>query len=371
MINLCVMIVEDDQSQLKQMIKVLNKEISNIHTFENPIEAIQKVTEIKPDIIISDINMPKMSGLDMYKELKKININIPIIIASTFSEPEYFLEAIKLNVKKFIVKPIDFDDLINELKQFEKELLNKKESMRQEKMLIMQSKMAVMGEMLANITHQWKQPLNTVSICASSIKLEKEFGNIVDEKNTMDTLVENIMNSVDYMNTTLNDFQSYLKPNNLESDFYVKDTFEKLERLMFSQVKTHNVELIRDIEDFNLCNFQNELIQVLVNIEKNAIDELKKMKENRIIKIKSTNLDDKIIITIHDNAGGIPEEYMEKIFEPYFTTKKESGTGIGLHMSKQIVENHLYGKISVTNEEFVHNEDSYYGAKFIIEVTSL
>ena len=140
---------------------------------------------------------------------------------------------------------------------------------------------------------------------------------------------------------------------------------------MLSQVKTFDVEVIRDIEDFHLCNFQNELIQVLINIKKNAIDELQKMEKNRIIKINTRKVNDNIVITIHDNAGGIPEEYMGKIFEPYFTTKKESGTGIGLHMSKQIVENHLHGKISVTNEEFVHNENSYYGAKFIIEVTSL
>ena len=371
MINLCVMIVEDDEFLLKKIAKVLNREISDIYTFKNPIEAIEKVSDIKPDIIISDINMPEMSGIDMYKELKKINIDVPIILASAFSEPEYFLEAIKLNVKKFIVKPIDLDDLISELRQFEKETLNQKEVMRQERIMMMQSKMAAMGEMLANIAHQWRQPLNTVSICASSIKLEKEFGNIIDKKDTLNTMVDNIMNSVDYMNTTLNDFQSYLKPNNMESNFYIKDTFEKIQKLMLSQVKTFDVEVIRDIEDFHLCNFQNELIQVLINIKKNAIDELQKMEKNRIIKINTRKVNDNIVITIHDNAGGIPEEYMGKIFEPYFTTKKESGTGIGLHMSKQIVENHLHGKISVTNEEFVHNENSYYGAKFIIEVTSL
>ncbi len=371
MINLRVMIVEDDEFLLKKIGKILSREISNIYTFKNPIEAIGKVNEIKPDIIISDINMPEMNGVDMYKELKRNNFDIPIILASAFSEPEYFIEAIKLKVKKFIVKPIDLDELINELKQFEQELLNEKEAIKQERMLMMQSKMAAMGEMLANIAHQWRQPLNTISICASNIKLEKEFGKIIDEDNTLDSMVENIMNSIQYMDVTLNDFQSYLKPNNLESCFYIKDTLDKIEKLMFSQMKTYKIEKIKDIQDFHLCNYQNELIQVLINIEKNAIEELAKQDKERIIKVSTRKDTNNFIITIQDNAGGIPEEFIDKVFEPYFTTKKDKGTGIGLHMSRQIVENHLQGKLTVSNENFIHNDTSYYGAKFEIYLESL
>lgn len=371
MIDLRVMIVEDDEFLLKKIGKILSREISHIYTFKNPIEAIKKVNDINPDIIISDINMPEMNGVEMYKELMKNNHNIPIILASAFSEPEYFIEAIKLKVKNFIVKPIDLEELINELKGFEKELLNEKEALKKEQMLRIQSKMAAMGEMLTNIAHQWRQPLNTISICTSNIKLEKEFGNIVDENNTLDSMVENIMNSIDYMYTTLNDFQSYLKPNKLESSFYIKDTLEKIEKLILSQIKTHKIEIIKDIEDFHLSNYQNELIQVLINIKKNAIDELSKQDKERVIKISTKKNTNNLSITIHDNAGGVPKEYMDKIFEPYFTTKKETGTGIGLHMSKQIVENHLQGKLTACNEEFIYNEKSYYGAKFEIELNLL
>ncbi|MBU3014264.1 response regulator [Poseidonibacter lekithochrous] len=371
MINLRVMIVEDDGFLLKKIGKVLSREISHIYTFKNPIEAIKKVEEINPDIIISDINMPEMNGVDMYKELKKNNFDIPIILASAFSEPEYFIEAIKLKVKKFIVKPIDLEELVDELRQFEKELLNEKEILKQERMLMIQSKMAAMGEMLTNIAHQWRQPLNTISICTSNIKLEKEFGKIIDEDNTLDSMIENIMNSIHYMDTTLNDFQSYLKPNKLESCFYIKDTLEKIDKLIFSQMRTYKIEKIIDIEDFHLCNYQNELIQVLINIKKNAIEELSHQDKERLIKISTHKDDNGFVISIHDNAGGVPIELMEKIFEPYFTTKKESGTGIGLYMSRQIVENHLQGKLTVSNEEFVHNETIYYGAKFQIHLESL
>jgi len=368
MINLRVIIVEDDEFLLKKIATVLGKEVSNIYTFKNPIEAISKVNEIKPDIIISDIDMPEMSGIDMYKELKRNNLDIPIILASAFSQPEYFIEAIKLKVKNFILKPIDLDDLIIELKQFEKELQNEQAIIKQERMLVIQSKMAAMGEMLTNIAHQWRQPLNTISICASSIKLEEEFGNIIDENNTIKSMVSNIMNSVDYMNNTLNDFQGYLKPNKLESSFYIQDTLNKVEKLILSQTKTHHIKLIKEINDFHLTTYQNELIQVLINIKNNAIEELVKSKEDRIIKVATEEIDNKLIITVHDNAGGIPEEYLDKVFQAYFTTKEVTGTGIGLHMSKQIIENHLNGEISVSNEKFIYKDTTYYGANFKIKL---
>ncbi len=371
MIDLTVVIVEDDEFLLKKIAKVLSREVNQVFTFSHPKEALEKISEIKPNIIISDISMPEMTGIDMYKELRKLNLNIPIILASAFSEPEYFIQAIKLKVKNFIVKPIDLEDLIDELKQFEQELLNTQETLKRERILRIQSKMAAMGEMLANIAHQWKQPLNTISLCASNLQIECAMGNIIDEKHVLSEMTANIMNSVDYMSTTINDFQNYLKPNRLETCFYIKDTFKKVEKLIVSQCKTYDVDLIENIDDSYLCSFQNELIQVLINIEKNAIDEFASQKEleERIIKIDvSSDQNDLITISIHDNAGGIPEDIISKIFEPYFTTKKEFGTGIGLYMSKQIVENHLNGTISAKNEEIEYNGKKYLGAKFEIKI---
>ncbi len=372
MIDLRVLIIEDDEFLLKKIGKVLSREISNIYTFKNPIEVLNNIETIKPDIIISDINMPEMTGIDMYKKLKQLNLNIPIILASAFSEPEYFIEAIKLKVKKFILKPIDLDELLEELKQFEKEIIDTRETTKRERMLIIQSKMAAMGEMLANIAHQWKQPLNTISICSSNLKVEKEFGTITDKNNIIDEMVGNILNSVNYMSSTITDFQNYLKPNKLESCFFIKDTIDKVEKLIYSQCLVHNIKIIKNIDDSNLCSYQNELIQILINIEKNAIDELANLdQEDKVIKIESKTNGNDITITIHDNAGGIPDSLLNKIFKSYFTTKKEFGTGIGLYMSRQIAENHLNGKLTVSNEEIEVNNKKYMGAKFIIKIPSL
>lgn len=371
MLEIKVLIVEDDDFLLNKLSKMLKREISEVYTFKNPTEALNNIKNINPDIIVSDIKMPEMSGLEMYKKIKDDNLNIPVILASAFSEPEYFIEAIKLKVKKFIVKPIDLDELMDELKEFEKEILKEKTKIKQEKILMMQSKMAAMGEMLANIAHQWKQPLNTISICSSNVALEYKLENIQCNDNTLKDMLDNITESILYMNETINDFQSYFKPNKLESCFFIKDTLMKVQKLLSSQIKTFNILIIDNIEDFNLCGYQNELIQVLINIQKNAIDELQKIEGKRIIKIDAKQGNEEFIISIHDNAGGIDEKFINKIFHQYFSTKDEKGTGIGLHMAKQIIECHHSGTIKVSNEVIEYEGKKYKGAKFTVKIKSL
>ncbi|WP_321313888.1 response regulator [Halarcobacter sp.] len=372
MINLKIVVIEDDEFLLNKIARVLKREIMSVFTFKNPMEALEKIPELSPDIIVSDINMPEINGIELYKILKDQNIEIPIILASAFSEPEYFIEAIKLKVKNFIVKPIDLDDLIQELKLFEKELQSTEEQLKRERMLVIQSKMAAMGEMLGNIAHQWKQPLNTISICASNLKIQKEMGHIKDEDNVLDDMTENITKSIKYMSDTINDFQNYLKPNKLETCFYLKDTIAKVESLVSALCKTNSIKIIKNIEDnIHLCSFQNELIQVLINIIKNSIDELVNLNDDdRIIKIDIFSEDETQIIIIHDSAGGIPKNIIKKVFEPYFTTKKDEGTGIGLYMSKQIITGHLNGSIDVSNEKFVVDNKEHVGAKFVLKLNS-
>ncbi|WP_419764718.1 MAG: response regulator [Arcobacter sp.] len=371
MLELKLVVVEDDEVLLKRITRILKREIAEVYSFSNPDEALEKILEINPDIIVSDIHMPGMSGLEMYKKIKDKNLDVPIIMASAFSEPKYFIEAIKLKVKNFIVKPIDIDNLLNEIRQFNKEIEEKKELSKKEKVLRIQSKMAAMGEMLGNIAHQWKQPLNTISLSASTIQVAKEMKTIDYEKD-LDEYLDNIMNSVDYMNTTMSDFQNYLKPNKLESCFYLEDTMKKVENLIIAQCKAYDITLIKNIQNTHLCNYQNELLQVILNIIKNATDELIKIKTEKYIFIDITEEDGETVIKIKDNAGGIKQKNIDSIFEAYVSGKEETeGTGIGLYMSKQIVENSLEGKINVTNSNFIYNNKEYYGAEFTIRLNSL
>ncbi|MGB5918147.1 response regulator [Arcobacter sp.] len=371
MLDLKLVVVEDDEILLKRITRILKREISDVYSFNNPDDALNKIIEVRPDIIISDINMPGMSGLEMYKKLNDQNIKVPIILASAFSEPKYFIEAIKLKVKNFIVKPINIDNLLAEIKEFHDELEEKKELTKKEKVLRIQSKMAAMGEMLGNIAHQWKQPLNTISMCTSTMQLGKEMNNF-DFENELDEYLNNIMESVNYMSSTINDFQNYLKPNKLETNFHLDDTIEKVEKLISAQCKAHNIKVIKNIENTNLSSYQNELLQVILNIVKNASDELIKMDSEKYIFIDIFEEDGEITLKIKDNAGGIKQKDISSIFKLYITGKDDTdGTGIGLYMTKQIVENSLEGKITVENIDFTYNDKKYTGAEFTIKIKSL
>ena len=264
----------------------------------------------------------------------------------------------------FISKIIEkmFNDYRRNIK---KEIDN---TLEKERLLIQQSKMAVMGEMIGNIAHQWKQPLSTISTISTGIKFQNEMNCLNDHDITLG--MDNINGSVQYLSQTIDDFRNFFKPNKTKTNFNILDALENTIKLMGSQFKNNNIELIKNINNAELYGYYNELLQVLINILKNAKDELIKLDTNkrRIIFIDTYTDKSNLIIKIRDNANGIPPDIIEKIFEPYFTTKEnDEGTGIGLYMCKQIIDG-MTGKIQVINVEYEYEAQIYYGAEFIISM---
>ena len=241
-------------------------------------------------------------------------------------------------------------------------------TLEKERLLIQQSKMAVMGEMIGNIAHQWKQPLSTISTISTGIKFQNEMNCLNDHDITLG--MDNINGSVQYLSQTIDDFRNFFKPNKTKTNFNILDALENTIKLMGSQFKNNNIELIKNINNAELYGYYNELLQVLINILKNAKDELIKLDTNkrRIIFIDTYTDKSNLIIKIRDNANGIPSDIIEKIFDPYFTTKEnDEGTGIGLYMCKQIIDG-MTGKIQVINVEYEYEAQRYYGAEFIISM---
>lgn len=238
-------------------------------------------------------------------------------------------------------------------------------TIEKEKLLIQQSKMASMGEMIANITHQWKQPLTMISMASSSLSFNKEFDRLEDED--FYRSVNTIDNSVKNLNTTITDFSNFFNPNKKSDYFNLTTIFEKTLKLIDSQFKHNGIEIIKEIEDIKFYGLENELLQTFINILKNSKDELIKRNVNqkRLIFINAYKKENKLIIKIKDNAGGIPNKIINKIFDPYFTTKEEEGTGIGLYMSKQIIES-INGSIEVENVNYTFDDVVYQGAEFTI-----
>ena len=264
----------------------------------------------------------------------------------------------------FISKIIEkmFNDYRRNIK---KEIDN---TLEKERLLIQQSKMAVMGEMIGNIAHQWKQPLSTISTISTGIKFQNEMNCLNDHDITLG--MDNINGSVQYLSQTIDDFRNFFKPNKTKTNFNILDALENTIKLMGSQFKNNNIELIKNINNVELYGYYNELLQVLINILKNAKDELIKLDTNkrRIIFIDTYTDKSNLIIKIRDNANGIPSDIIEKIFDPYFTTKEnDEGTGIGLYMCKQIIDG-MTGKIQVINVEYEYEAQIYYGAEFIISM---
>jgi len=237
--------------------------------------------------------------------------------------------------------------------------LKEQEKLLREKdqLMFQQSKMAAMGEMLRNIAHQWRQPLSVISSSATGLKLKKEFG--ILEDSDFNEFAEGILKSSKYLSETIEDFSNYFKNDKNKEHFLVNDAIKKTIQLSEASLKNHNITLqIENEDDYKIYGIRNELIQVLLNIINNSKDAFKNIKNDEpLIKIHTKREQQNIALYVRDNAGGINEKIIDKIFEPYFTTKHQSqGTGIGLYMSQEIIIEHLKGSIDATNLKDKNNE---------------
>jgi len=245
---------------------------------------------------------------------------------------------------------------INELKQ-------------KDRLIAEQTKLAAMGEMITNIAHQWRQPLNIISITTSSLSLKKELNQLDD--NLLKESLKLITNTTNHLSETIDTFSDFLKKNKEKSSFSLNGNIQNTLNLVDSFFKDFNIDIETEL-DYNiyLNNISNEFSQAFINILNNAKDAINSnlsKDEPRIIKVITKILHSKVEIIVCDNANGIKKEIIDKIFEPYFTTKHSSqGTGLGLYIAKKIITSSMYGDISVSNGHFSHKDKEYFGAIFKI-----
>ncbi len=232
---------------------------------------------------------------------------------------------------------------------------------KNEQVMLQQSKLAQMGEMISMIAHQWRQPLAAIGSLSQALSLKSTLGTLTSE--TVLKLSSDITEHSQYLSTTIDDFREFFRPKKEKKDTNFKDIIESVLKIIEPSIVTKNIKLIKEYDtNCEFYSYPNELKQVLLNLLKNAEDALLEKKiDNPFISIKTYTLDKTHFLVIGDNAGGVASSHQSKLFEPYFSTKtKKDGTGLGLYMSKIIVEEHCGGLLYLKN--------SSKGAEFYIEI---
>lgn len=255
------------------------------------------------------------------------------------------------------------DELLNELNEkLEKRVEERTAELRmKDEMLLVQGRQAAMGEMIGNIAHQWRQPLNILSLTIQSQLIYYDLGEFTRE--LLKETVDESMGLILHMSSTIDDFKNFFRPDKEKVEFKLSEAIAVTLSFVEESFKNQRIRIEVITENDPVVNgYQNEFAQVLLNILNNARYALieKEIKDSRVTITVCTE-NGRAVVTISDNAGGIPDEFIEKIFDPYFTTKgPQEGTGVGLFMSKSIIEKSMNGSLTARN--------TAYGAEFRIEV---
>lgn len=355
---------------------ISNNIISSISSVQNGLNDFFKYLNDKK----TQVNKIELSCNDEFKQMATI-INKNILYISNNIEQN---EALIKNATKILenLKSGNLgtrlyentnDKSLNELKNMINDMIDNlekrinkeiKQRLAQEQLLVQQSKLAAMGEMIGNIAHQWRQPLAEISAIHMNMKVTYDFNKF--DKKYLNEKIKEANKLTAYMSQTITDFQNFFKPRGEKEIFSVQNACKEAAKIIESSLRYHEISLkFNTIKDTNILGYKNEYSQVMLNILSNAKDIIieRKIKFPRInIEIKEGN--NYSIVKISDNAGGIAEKILDKIFEPYFTTRyKTQGTGIGLYMSKNIIERNMYGFINVKNTDE--------GALFTIKVLKI
>ena len=316
-------------------------------------------------IVGSDIQIDRIitAKENFIKSIFLVNIIFILIMLFFAYKVKQILKKERESIENIQYKLEDeIDKKTKELQELNKTLQKRVEeevarNREKDKKLIVSSRLSQMGEAIYMITHQWQQPLSTILLTVGYLELLKTSNKLTLEE--IEQCIVEVNERVEYLADTMNDFKIFFKKDKEKEEIKINDLVKNVISILDVLLKNKYIELKIELNSNETVKvYKNEIMQVLMDLIKNAMDEIRKKNiKNGFIKITTENKK----ITIKDNAGGIPDDIKDKIFELYFSTKKD-GTGLGLYMSKIIIEEHHKGKLKVENSDN--------GAKFIIDFTS-
>lgn len=346
--------IETIQKGLRKFFNYLNNPMAYNHELHIDIDSKDELG-LMSEAINKRVKLIKENLNDDYKLIHEATLTLDNLKDGVFGKRlKEEGKSKELNVLKNVMNQM-IDSLENEIQKEIKQRTN------QEKLMMQQSKLAAMGEMIGNIAHQWRQPISEINAVLMELEIITRYDKLQKE-HLLDSI--KICNKItEHMSTTISDFQNFFKPTKKKEDFSVLTACKKALEIVNASLANNKIRFTFDIQEDNIINgYSNEFSHAILNIISNAKDALvlRKIKDPEIkisIKVGKTYT----VIKIVDNAGGIKLKDIDTIFEPYFTTKyAKQGTGIGLYMTKMIIENNMEGFVNVKN---VKN-----GALFTIKV---
>ncbi|MBF0464666.1 MAG: response regulator [Nitrospirae bacterium] len=385
-----VMIVEDEwiiATNLQNVLEDIGLTVTSVVLSGE--EALKRAADERPDVVLMDILLHgKMDGIETAESLREL-YDIPVVYLTSHTDERTFQRAKGSAPFGYLVKPFERTELRYAIEmavykhRMEKALREKSRQLEElnkslelkvkdevekgrhrEHMLIQQSKLAAMGEMMFNIAHHWRQPLNIIGLLIQDLDEASTFGEIDDEyvkKMSSDT-----MEQLNLMSKTISDFSNFCKPSDTKIVFDIKEALDNVVALVKSQLENNQINIIIRKSDGSIfkpdsyvtVGYPGEFKQVILSILNNAKDSIfsKRLSSSYVhgedgeIIIEFSETKDSVRVSIKDNGEGISDLIRDRIFEPYFTTKTD-GIGIGLYMSKLIIENYMNGKLYASNTE--------------------
>lgn len=258
------------------------------------------------------------------------------------------------HLTNLLTKQDEFGEIARLVKEFSEQNRQLQEEIirgnAQHKLLIHQNRLAAMGEMIGNIAHQWRQPLNTLALIIQDSEDAYTYGELDDAY--LKKMIDKAMVQINFMSKTIEDFRNFYTPDQEKREFFLKENVLNAIELIDKILEKEGIEYTLSVdENIQIDGYPNEFIQVVVNLLKNSCDAIiENQSTKRIIRIEAYQEGREIHLKIADSGGGIKAEALEKIFDPYFTTKP-NGTGVGLYMSKMIIEKYPNGRLEIVNGE--------------------
>jgi len=357
--ELNILYVEDDININASTLDVFEDYFSKVECAIDGKDGLEKYQQFHSltnkyfDIVITDINMPKLNGIDMISQIKTINKKQNFLVISAHSDSDKLLKLIDLGINHFLLKPISLEKLVEKLYTICQIAVNKK---NEKKYLISQSKNAAMGEMIDMIAHQWLAQVNIMKMRSDITKSEISDGYIQDKD--IEEFFSKQIEGFNHLTQTLNEFRGFFKQNSKLETIELNKLLNSVTILLKDNLVKNMIDLKIDIpHNFEINVIPNEFKHVFINLIQNSIEAFEEHnKKDRTISIRSYKINNKTHIEYIDNAGGIEHNLLKSIYKKRFTTKSQ-GTGMGMYLIKLILD-----KIDVDIE--VKNFKN--GVKFIL-----